>query len=461
MGNARAEIEKLSQLINYHNYRYYVLDDPEISDAQYDKLIRQLMELEEANPGLVMPDSPTQRVGGSPLEEFQKIKHTMPMLSLENAYDEDEMRDWCKMEPATIFACEPKIDGTAIELVYQKGVLKSASTRGDGVTGENVTENVKTIKSVPLRLLDKFVSPPEYLEVRGEVFMRITDFKELNKKMGTDTFANPRNASAGSLRQLDSRITATRPLDIMIHGFASMKGKAFKTHDEALEYFSKLGLPVVSLLTMAKNLDEVFGYYKKMQEKRDTIPFEIDGIVVKVNDLAIREELGWRTKSPRWAIAYKFPPREEITVVENIEVGVGRTGALTPVAKLKPVQIGGVTVSNATLHNYEELQRKDVRIGDTVVVSRAGDVIPEVIKVITTKRIGKERKFAMPDKCPECATKVTLPEDEVIHRCPNNISCPAQIKGTIEHFVSRPALNIEGLGEKWVDIFVEKNLVKT
>lgn len=470
MKNVKESLEELRKSINYHNYRYYVLDDPEVSDAQYDKLMRELKEIENANPELITPDSPTQRVGGEPLKEFQKVKHSTPMLSLENAYNEGEMRDWLnmmenelgrKIGTDTIFACEPKIDGTAIELVYEKGVLKSASTRGDGVTGENVTENVKTIKPAPLRLLDKFVTPPDYLEVRGEIFMGIADFRKLNDKMGADAFANPRNASAGSLRQLDSCITAGRPLNIMIHGFAGIKGKKFfKTHDEALDYFSKLGLPVVAPLKIVGTLEAVFGYYRQMQQRRDSMLFEIDGIVIKVNDLALRDRLGYRTKSPRWAIAYKFPPREEVTVVENIEVGVGRTGALTPVAKLKPVGIGGVTVSNATLHNYDELQRKDVRVGDTVVVSRAGDVIPEVIKVITSKRTGSEKKFQMPDKCPECGTRVILPRDEVIHRCPNNISCPAQIKGTIEHFASRPALNIEGLGEKWADIFVDKGVVK-
>ena len=466
----KKRIEYLREQIHYHNNRYYVLDNPEISDHQYDKLLRELSDLEKANPHLITPDSPTQRVGGKPLKSFSKVTHSTPMLSLENTYNEEDVTNWVDMlhndlgsNKDFVFVAEPKIDGTAVELIYDKGILTVASTRGDGKNGEDITKNVKTIKTAPLKLLERQETIPPYLEVRGEIYIKTLDFKEYNisaAKRGEELFANPRNAAAGSLRQLDPCITASRPLRIMIHGISTIKGRSFNTHYEEITYLSKLGLPVIHPMELCKTLDNVFGYYKKMMAGREIMPFEIDGIVIKINDLSVRNELGTRAKSPRWAVAYKFPPREETTIIKDIEIQVGRTGALTPVAKLEPVQLGGVTLSNATLHNADEIRRKDIRIGDTVIVSRAGDVIPEIVKVIISKRKGRERKFTMPERCPECATKVILPEGEVIHRCPNNISCPAQIKGTIEHFAKREAMNIEGLGKNWIDIFVSNTLVR-
>lgn len=468
---AKSGIEKLRKTLEHHNYRYYVLDDPETSDQEYDRLMRELTDLEGRFPDLVTPGSPTQRVGGRALEKFSKVPHRTPMLSLDNAFSEQEVHDWVERMNSELgkpvesdFAVEPKIDGTAVELVYENGALRTAATRGDGVTGEDVTANIRTIRSVPLRLREEAGPFPKVLEIRGEVYMKTKPFREYNKRAlerGEEIFANPRNAAAGSLRQLDPSITAMRPLEIMCHGFGTIEGKIFETHEETLRYFSRLGLPVSRPMKICRDIQAVFDYYNKMMDERDAMPFEIDGIVIKVNRLSLREALGTRTKSPRWAIAYKFPAREETTVVKAIEIQVGRTGALTPVARLEPVQVGGVTVSNATLHNMSEVERKDIRVGDTVIVSRAGDVIPEVVKVVASKRTGKEKKFAMPGKCPECGTPVVLPEDEIIHRCPNSMSCPAQIKGTIEHFAKREAMNIEGLGEKWVDIFVDKGLIKT
>ncbi len=462
-------IIELREQIQFHNYRYYVLDDPEISDAQYDKLMRELADIETQYPELVTADSPTQRVGAKPLETFQTVQHTQPMLSLENAMDETEMDAWynrtCSGLKIQDIECivESKIDGAAIELVYENGIFTVGSTRGDGTTGEMVTENLKTIKSIPLKLIQTKTKVPAYLEVRGEVFMEKERFNELNRqrlKDGEEVFANPRNAAAGSLRQLDPRITASRPLDIMIHGLGTVKGKSFETHEEAMAYLTQLRLKVVRLARKCQTLAEIKSYYAELQQTRDTIPYEIDGIVIKINNLASREQMGIRARSPRWAIAYKFPAREETTKLKDIQIQVGRTGALTPVAILEPVYISGVEVSRATLHNQDEIKRLDIRIGDHVVLKRAGDVIPKIIKVILPpSKSERAEPYHMPETCPVCHSKVIFSADEVIPRCPN-IGCPAQVKGSLVHFAQRKAMNIEGLGDRIIDQLVDKKLVR-
>ncbi|MEK7448012.1 MAG: NAD-dependent DNA ligase LigA [Planctomycetota bacterium] len=467
----KKSINQLREQINYHNYRYYALDEPEISDAEYDRLLRELIRLEEKHPELVTPDSPTQRIGAAPSEKFTTVKHQERMYSLENAMDEKELDEWYerllksageigKNTGRPELVAEPKIDGAAVEIVYQNGIFTVGSTRGDGVTGEDVTLNLKTIKSIPLKLISRNVGIPERLDVRGEVYMEKEKFNELNRrqiKTGQEPFANPRNAAAGSLRQLDPKITTARPLDIMIHGLGSVQGKLFATHSESLDYISKLGLKTVKFLQVCNNLSEVKKYYQNLLGKRDEVPYEIDGIVIKVNDLELQKRLGVRTRTPRWAIAYKFPAREETTQLLDIQVQVGRTGALTPVAILKPVRVGGVEVSRATLHNQDEIERLGLKIGDWVAIKRAGDVIPKIIKVITGKPRGK-KNFTMPGICPVCHAPIVLAPDEVIPRCPN-IACPAQIKGTLQHFASREAMDIEGLGEKIIDQLVDKKLV--
>jgi len=456
----KSRSDALRQQLNYHNYRYYVLDSPEISDIEYDRLLRELTGLEKQYPELVTPDSPTQRVGAPVQDTFKTIAHSQMMLSLENAMDESEFREWYKrLDMMTELACEPKIDGTAVELVYKDGVLVSGSTRGDGQTGEDITLNIKTIKSVPLRLIGDRI--PEYLEVRGEVFLPKEPFNKFNRQRieaGEEPFANPRNAAAGSLRQLDSQITALRPLDILIHGFGLIKGVALNTHSEAMEYFTKLGLKTVkpALVTSLSGAEK---YFRAMALKRDDLPFEIDGIVVKVDDLRVRDQLGLRARSPRWAIAYKFPAQEATTQLLDIVIQVGRTGTLTPVANLKSVSIGGVEVSRATLHNAEEIARLDLKIGDWVILKRAGDVIPKIIKPILSRRTGKEEPFTMPVKCPDCDSKVIQEEGEVAYRC-LNISCPAQVKAGIGHFAQREAMNIEGLGDRLIEQLIDKSIIK-
>ena len=455
---SRAEV--LRRQLNFHNYRYYVLDSPEISDIEYDRLLRELTGLEKQYPELVTPDSPTQRVGAPVQDTFKTVEHSQMMLSLENAMDESEFREWHeRLGLMAELTCEPKIDGTAVELVYKNGVLVSGSTRGDGKTGEDITLNIKTIKSVPLRLMGDRI--PEYLEVRGEVFFPKEPFNKFNRQRieaGQEPFANPRNAAAGSLRQLDSQVTALRPLDILIHGFGLIKGVTLNTHSEAMEYFTKLGLKAVkpALVTSLAGAEK---YFRAMALKRDDLPFEIDGIVVKVDDLRVRDQLGLRARSPRWAIAYKFPAQEATTQLLDIAIQVGRTGTLTPVANLKPVSIGGVEVSRATLHNAEEIARLDLMIGDWVILKRAGDVIPKIIKPILSRRTGKEEPFAMPTKCPVCDSKVIQEEGEVAYRCPN-ISCPAQVKAGIGHFAQREAMNIEGLGDRLIEQLIDKDIIK-
>ncbi|HUV01941.1 MAG TPA: NAD-dependent DNA ligase LigA [Desulfobacteria bacterium] len=464
----KKHIEDLRTELHYHNYRYYVLDAPEISDAEYDRLFRELEELEHTYPELVTPDSPTQRIGAKPLEEFGTYEHSIPMLSLKSVTAEEDVRDFDDRvrrllggEAELEYVVEPKIDGLAMELVYENGVFTVGSTRGDGTTGENITQNLRTIKTIPLRIFsdDDVGTPVSLLEVRGEVYIPLRKFKALNAVLGEKgekMFANPRNAAAGSVRQLDSKVTASRPLDFFAYGVGRAEGREFSAQWEVLEYLQRIGFRVSPLIRRFENINEVFQYHDEVQEKRDDLDYEIDGIVVKVNNIAQQEMLGAVSRSPRWAIAFKFPAREEYTRVNDILVQVGRTGALTPVAVLEPVQIAGVTVSRATLHNEDELRRKDVRIGDTVVVERAGDVIPEVVSVIKSKRTGDEREFRMPDRCPVCGSDV-LKEGPIV-RC-IGVACSAQLKERLKHFASLRALNVEGLGEKVIEQLVDRGMV--
>lgn len=461
--------QDLKSLIEYHNRRYYQLDDPEISDAEYDRLLTELVKLEGQYPELASSDSPTQRVGAPPLEKFVPFTHLSPMLSLANAFTEEEIREFdlrlrklLGMKEQIAYCGEPKFDGTAINLVYRHGVLEVGATRGDGFNGENVTANVKTIPTVPLSISTNEVSPPDLIEIRGEVVMKTEAFKKLNRRReesGEAPFANPRNAAAGSLRQLDSRITARRPLDFFAYGIGVFSGIQFSTHWEVMNTLKSWGFQVSEHCRRLGNIDEAIEYYRFMNDKRKTLPYEIDGVVIKVDSLALQERLGTVSRSPRWALACKFPAHQETTVIEDIVVQVGRTGILTPVAIMQPVNIGGVTVSRATLHNQDEIDRKDIRIGDTVLVQRAGDVIPEVVKVIDAKRTGKEKPFQMPSSCPECGGEVVREEGEAAHRCINP-DCPAKTKGAIIHFASRGGLDIEGLGEKLVNQLVDRGLVK-
>lgn len=468
--SAKKQIESLREELNHHNYRYYVLDDPEISDAQYDKLYHRLVALEKEHSQWVTPDSPTQRIGSAPLTDFNKFTRDEPMLSLSNIFSHEEflefdkrVKKFLKIESPIEYVVEPKYDGLAVELIYENGLLTTAATRGDGVIGEEITQNIKTIKSIPLKLMpQKGGKFPKKLSVRGEVLIALTDFKKLNQaqeKKGEPLFANPRNAAAGSLRQLDSRITAERPLTMYCYSAAKNHELKYETQYGVLEGLKKWGFRVTPLAHVFSSAQEVLDYYEKIKRERATLPYEIDGVVIKVNSLALQEELGAITKSPRWAVAFKLPAQQETTQIEKILVQVGRTGALTPVAVLKPIRVGGVEVRRATLHNQDEMERKDIRIGDHVVVQRAGDVIPEVVKVIATKRTGKEKKFHMPSHCPVCHASVERIEDESAHRC-TNFACPAQLKNRIEYFASKHALNIDGLGTKLIEQLVDKELVK-
>ena len=463
------KIQQLCDEINYHNYRYYILDDPDISDAEYDRLLRELQSLEQQHPELITPDSPTQRVGAAPLAEFETVAHTIPMVSLDNGFDEAEIREFDarlkKLLPdneTVEYVVEPKFDGLAVELVYEGGRFTLGSTRGDGFFGENITQNLKTIKTIPLKLIDRAKTVPQRLEIRGEVVIGIKAFEALNRqreKNGEPVFANPRNAAAGSLRQLDPKITASRPLDIFFHSVGQVIGVNFETHWQFLDTITQWGLKVTPLRQLCRSLEEIFKFYDELGSQREQLPYEIDGMVIKVNNLAQRETVGMKTRSPRWAIAYKFPARQEVTQIIDIKAQVGRTGALTPVAIMKPVRIGGVEVSRATLHNQDEIDKKDIRIGDWIVVQRAGDVIPEVVKVLTNRRPPEATKFQLPDKCPVCNGHVERLPGEAAHRC-QNLSCPAQLKQQIRHFASRGAMDIEGLGDKLIDQLVDKQLVK-
>jgi DNA ligase (NAD+) len=463
----KKRVGKLREEIEYHNHCYYVLDRPEISDAQYDRLMKELEKLEEQYPELRSPNSPTQRVGASPLEEFEIVRHTLPMLSLANAFDESEAKDFDKRVKKFLktseeieYVAEPKFDGLAVELVYERRQFVVGSTRGDGINGEDITQNLRTIRTIPLRLIQKEIPIPDRLEVRGEVIMQLKKFKELNRKreeMGEPPFANPRNAAAGSVRQLDPKITAGRPLEIYFYAIGEVRGRTFKTQCDLLQTLPKWGLRTNPHARKCKDIEEVLDYYREMNEKRETLPYEIDGTVIKVNRFDLQARLGEIARSPRWALAFKFQPKQETTKILDIVVQVGRTGALTPVAVMEPVKVGGVEVSRATLHNQDEIDRLDVRIGDAVVIQRAGDVIPEVVQVITSKRKGTEKKFRMPSKCPVCGAEVI--KEEAIHRC-IGLDCPAQLKGRIKHFASKRAMDIEGIGVKLIDQLVDKGLVK-
>ena len=462
------QLRKLRQELHYHNYRYHVLDDPEISDSEYDRLYRELQRLEAANPGLITPDSPTQRIGAKPLTEFASIAHTVPMLSLDNGFNDDEIIEFDtrlrKLHDniASIeYIAEPKFDGLAVELVYIDGVFRNGSTRGDGFIGEDITPNLKTIKSIPLHLLSDRLPHPSRLEVRGEVILGKREFELLNEERGRSgepLFANPRNAAAGSLRQLDARITASRPLDIFCHSAGQIMGYTFQTHNQFLETISGWGLKINTLHRVCLGIQSVLEFYRHLMHIRGTLAYEIDGMVIKVNDLRSREKIGMKTRSPRWAIAYKFPAKQDITRIIDIKVQVGRTGTLTPVAIMQPIRIGGVEVSRATLHNQDEIDRKDIRIGDWVLIQRAGDVIPEVVRVVIEKRTGQEQPYSIPTRCPICHSHVVRLPEEAAHRC-TNISCPAQLKESIKHFASRGAMDIEGIGTKIVDQLVDTKLV--
>ncbi len=467
--SATQRINSLREQILEHNHKYYVLDAPEIPDAEYDRLMLELQSLEKEFPQLVTEDSPTQRVGAEPLKEFVQVKHRVPMLSLGNAFSDDDVQDFHHRVTEHLdadgmeYVVEPKLDGLAISLRYESGILVQAATRGDGATGEDVTHNIRTVKSVPLHLRGKNI--PDLLEVRGEVFMPKKGFEQLNArqvKAGEKEFANPRNAAAGSLRQLDSSITASRPLSMYIYGVGEKSDSLeWSTHHEMLSTFKNLGLPVCPEIQKVQGVQELLGYYQNLGEKRNSLPYEIDGVVYKVNDLSFQTRLGFVSRAPRWAIAHKFPAQEELSKVLDIDVQVGRTGALTPVARLEPIFVGGVTVTNATLHNQDELERKDIRIGDTVIIRRAGDVIPQVVSVVLSKRPEKTEKFKLPDKCPVCDSAVIRVEGEAVARCTGGLYCAAQRKEAIKHFASRKAMDIDGLGDKLVDQFFEADLIKT
>jgi DNA ligase (NAD+) len=462
------KIEALRVQINHHNHLYYVLDNPEISDAEYDRLFDELLALEEAHQDLVTSDSPTQRVGASPLEEFETVLHALPMLSLNKATSEADFIDFHRRvlelsevtEDKIRYTVEPKFDGLAVELVFRDGIFQSASTRGDGIRGEDVSLNLRTVKSIPLRLMGR--PNPQLIEVRGEVIMNKKDFSKLNKRRAEieePLFANPRNAAAGSVRQLDPKITSTRPLSMYAYGIGRIEGMPLDNHSESLRYLKKLGFKISRYVESCETIEQVMAYYHKILARRDDLPYEIDGIVIKVDEFRLQQKMGELSRSPRWAIAWKFPAQQEHSRIKDIIISVGRTGALTPVALLEPVRVGGVEVSRASLHNEDELRKKDVRIGDRVIVQRAGDVIPEVVKVIASKRTGQERTFIMPDQCPVCGSRVERPEGEAIHRC-TGMGCPAQIKENLAHFSSKGAMGIEGIGHKYLDQMVEKGIIK-
>ncbi len=463
-------VRQLRAEIEHHNYRYFVLDDPEIPDSEFDRLVRELKALEEAHPELVTPDSPTQRVGSFALSQFGEVRHQVPMLSLDNAFERGEVeafdsriRDRLDDDGPIDYACEPKLDGLAVSILYRDGVLVQAATRGDGTTGEDVTHNVRTVKSVPLRLHGK--GWPGVLEARGEVFMTTAGFEAMNRRAeerGEKTFVNPRNAAAGSLRQLDPRVTAERPLSVYFYGVGLIeRGSLPDRHSEILGSLKTWGLRIAPEAAIKRGVEGLLDYYDRMLKRRPSLGYQIDGVVYKVDSLVQQRKLGYVARAPRWAIAHKFPAEEEMTVVRDIEWQVGRTGALTPVARLQPVFVGGVTVSNATLHNIDELHRKDVRVGDTVVIRRAGDVIPEVVQVVVDRRPSRARIVTLPETCPICGSAVIKPEGEAVARCSGGLYCAAQRKESLKHFASRRAMDIEGLGSKLIDQLVDGGHVKS
>ncbi len=468
MQDIKDRLKNLKKIIQEHDHAYYLLDDPLISDHEYDSLFQELKKIESENPHLITPDSPTQRVGGRPLDEFKQITHKKPMLSLGNAFGNDELNAFYKRVTETLditdieFSAELKFDGLAISLFYEEGVLKYAATRGDGSVGEDVTHNIKTMKVIPLRL--RSYNPPKILELRGEVLMNKEDFLELNeqqKKQDLKVFANPRNAAAGSLRQLDPAVTAKRKLQFFAYGLGEVDTSVhFDYHSQMIDFIESLGVPVSKYSEIVQNNIEMEAYFQKILGQRNALPFDIDGIVFKVNSIKSQNNLGFVSKAPRWAIAYKFPAEEAETIVNDITVQVGRTGAITPVARLKPVFVSGVTVTNATLHNEDEMNRKDIRIGDSVIVRRAGDVVPEVVRVILEKRPNHAIKFTMPKQCPICGSDIERIDGEAAQRCTGQYKCNAQIKQGISHFISRKAMNIDGLGEKIVDQLFEQGMLK-
>jgi DNA ligase (NAD+) len=463
-------VEELRSVIEDHNYHYYVLDDPRVPDAEYDRLFRELQELEAEYPELASDNSPTRRVGSSAETSFEEVVHRLPMLSLDNAFSEEELRDFDRRVRDRLgtsgyveYVCEPKLDGLAVSLHYENGSLTTAATRGDGYSGEDITANIRTIPSVPLTLRGEKV--PDLVEVRGEVYMPRKGFEELNRRLadrGEKTFVNPRNAAAGSLRQKKSTVTARRPLEMCAYSVAVTDESLLPdTQWDGLQRVRDWGFRINPEMRMASGVDECLEAYNELMQKRDSLPYEIDGIVFKVNRLDQQKALGFVSRAPRWAIAQKFPAQEELTVIEDVEFQVGRTGAITPVARLKPVFVGGVTVSNATLHNMDEIRRLDVRIGDTVFIRRAGDVIPQVVKVVVDKRPANARQVKLPATCPVCDSDVVQIEGEAVARCSGGLFCPAQRKEAIRHYASRKALDIEGLGDKWIDILVDEGMVKT
>jgi len=467
LAEAELRVEELRELVNHHMYRYHVLDDPEISDAEYDELIRELRALEDRFPELITPDSPTQRVGAAPAELFRPVPHRAPMLSLDNAFSEEELRAWGArvdrgLAGATpTFVCELKIDGVACALTYEDGVLTQAATRGDGRTGEDITANVRTLKAIPRRL--KVDDPPSVIEVRGEVYLPVKAFEQVNvelTKAGKHPFANPRNAAAGSLRQKDPNVTKSRPLQMWVHSFGAAEGISFESHLDFLDWARSAGLPVPDTTEKADDLDAVLDFLRRWEKTRHSLDYEIDGAVIKVNDSKLQRRLGATSHAPRWAIAYKFPPEERTTLLEAIDVHTGRTGKVTPFAVLDPVVVGGVTITYATLHNEDEVRRKDVRKGDTVIVRRAGDVIPEIVGPVLAKRPKSARKWKMPKNCPSCGTPLVRPEGEADWRCPNKAGCPDQSVEWLFHFAGRGAMDIEGLGYMTVLALLDKGFIQ-
>lgn len=465
------QIDTLRQDLRRYEYEYHVLDNPTIPDAEYDRLFHQLKALEAAHPELITADSPTQRVGAKPLSGFAQIRHEIPMLSLDNAFSDEEFYAFVKRiedrlirlpEPLT-FCCEPKLDGLAVSILYVNGVLTQAATRGDGTTGEDITANIRTIRNIPLQLL--MDNPPTRLEVRGEVFMPHEGFERLNQQAlekGEKTFANPRNAAAGSLRQLDPKITSKRPLVLNAYGIGIAEGVDLpNTHYDRLQWLKSIGIPVNPEIRLCNGTDEVLDFYRDIQNKRSSLGYDIDGTVLKINDIALQEKLGFISKAPRWAIAYKFPAQEELTRLNDVEFQVGRTGAITPVAKLEPVFVAGVTVSNATLHNGDEIERLDIAIGDTVVIRRAGDVIPQIIGVLHDRRPANARPIVFPETCPVCDSAIVRIEGEAVARCTGGLFCAAQRKEALKHFVSRKAMDIDGVGGKLIEQLVDRELVHT
>ena len=470
----KSRVLELHKIINEHSYNYHSLDNPTIEDSEYDALFNELLELEAKYPSLSLSHSPTQRIGSEPLEGFNKVDHLTPMLSLENAFNTKDLEDFNKRimerlvsENQVNFSCEPKLDGIAVNLIYKEGYLHQATTRGDGKTGEDITHNIRTIPSIPLSLLESKIKAPSLIEIRGEVFIDIKDFKEINKKAKTNSekiFANPRNAAAGSLRQLDPRVAASRPLKFFAHGIGSLdfgKDTSPKTQMEVFDCYVSWGLPINPLTEQANDINECISYFKKIESLRGQLTYEIDGVVFKVNSFDMQQSLGQVSRAPRWAIARKFPAEVGSTKVKSISFQVGRVGSITPVAEFEPLNIGGVVVSHASIHNFDEIERLDVREGDTVQIKRAGDVIPQIIKVDLSKRKKDLQKVKPPTTCPSCNSKLTKLENEAILRCNAGTNCPAQKTESIRHYVSRNALNIDGLGERIIELLVQNNLVSS